>query len=273
MLRSLLELTRPINCAITALAVALGALLAGGDILFSALVMAMASAALVAASGNVFNDVIDLEIDRLNRPDRPLPNRRVGRGVATVFGALAGAVGVVCASRIGPTHLALALGVLVALVVYDRWLKGVAVLGNLVVSAAAALALPYGGLIGEAWTATLVPSAFAFCLHMAREIIKDVEDMDGDRLVGARTLPVRVGRYRAISVAIYWLFALVVLTPLPHLLGWYGLAYMRIAILLDAACIAIMISLHRNPFRGGLSRASSGLKGLMLLGILAVYFG
>ncbi|MAE71428.1 MAG: geranylgeranylglycerol-phosphate geranylgeranyltransferase [Gemmatimonadetes bacterium] len=273
MLSSLLELTRPINCAITAVAVALGALLAGGDIAFSAWVLAMASAALVAASGNIFNDVIDLEIDRLNRPDRPLPNGRVGRGAATVLGALAGALGAACAYWIGPVHLTLSLCVLVALVVYDRWLKGVAVVGNLVVSGAAALALPYGGLLGDAWSETLVPSIFAFCLHMAREIIKDVEDMDGDRLVGARTLPVRVGRYRSLSVAIYWLFALVVLTPLPHLLGWYGLAYMRLVILLDAACIAIMISLHRNPFRGGLSRASNGLKGLMLLGILAVYLG
>ncbi len=272
-LRSFMELTRPLNCAITACAVALGALLAGGSIEPRALLLGMASAALVGACGNIFNDVIDLEIDRLNRPDRPLPNGRVSRRAATLFGLLVAAAALTCARRVGPVHLSLAATVLVALLVYDRWLKRRAVVGNLVVSAAAAAALPYGGLLGADWTATLVPALFAFCLHMAREIVKDVEDMDGDRLVGARTLPVRIGRYRALSVAIYWLLACVALTPVPHLLGIYGMGYMRVVVFFDAGCIATMISLHRNPFRGGLSSASNSLKGLMLLGILAVFLG
>lgn len=273
MIRSLIELTRPLNCLMTAVAVALGTFLAGGTPDWGLVLLAMIAAALIGAAGNVFNDVIDLEIDRLNRPDRPLPNARLSRAWAIIFGIVLATAGIYLAARVSTIHLLLAAAVLLAIVIYDWRLKGVAVVGNLVVSLAAATALPYGGLLGATWRATLVPALFAFLLHMAREVVKDVEDMDGDRLVGARTLPVRVGRHRAISVAIYILFVLIALTPVPYLLSWYGVGYMRVVVFLDAACVWLIISLHRNPFRNNLSKASSSLKALMLVGILAVFLG
>ncbi len=273
MIRSFLDLTRPLNCAIAALGVAVGAYLAGGDIDTHLLLLAMGAAAAIGAAGNIFNDVFDLEIDCLNRPDRPLPNGRIPIPAAIVFGTILGCAGLFMAARVSVWHMLIALAILVAIVIYDRWLKRVAVAGNLVVSLTAAAALPFGGLLGEAWSATWVPTLLAFLLHLAREIVKDVEDMDGDRLAGARTLPVLVGRHRALSVAIYVLFVLVSLTPVPHLLGWYGIGYMRVVVFLDAACVALIVSLHRNPFRTNLARVSGSLKMLMILGIVAVMLG
>ncbi len=119
----------------------------------------------------------------------------------------------------------------------------------------------------------MVPALFAFLIHLAREVLKDVEDLDGDRLAGAETLAVRVGRYRALSIVMYLLFGLVALTPLPYLFGYYGEAYMRTACLVAAALIGVISSLHRNPFRTNLARMSSTLKGVMVLGILAIYLG
>jgi geranylgeranylglycerol-phosphate geranylgeranyltransferase len=273
MIRSLLELTRPLNCTIAAVGVAVGALLAGGDVAAASLLQAMAAAAAIGAAGNIFNDIFDLEIDRLNRPDRPLPNGRISIPVAGASGLLLGGVGLVMAARVSLLHLLVASAILLAILIYDRWLKRVAVAGNLVVSLAAAAALPFGGFLGAAWSATWVPALFAFLLHLAREVVKDVEDMDGDRLAGARTLPVRVGRHRALSVAIYVLFTLIALTPVPHLLGWYGIGYMRVVVFLNAACVALIVSLHRNPLRTNLARVSGNLKMLMILGIVAVMLG
>lgn len=273
MLRALVRLTRPVNGVITMVAVALGYFLADGQGPVSTWLIAGLSAAAIASAGNVLNDIVDLEIDRLNRPHRPLPNGLVSRSVAGVFAALLAGAGMLLAHGLGMAPFVFAGAVLVLLAVYDVWLKRTPVLGNVVVSAVAASCLPYGGLVAGDPVPTYVVAGFAFLIHLAREILKDVEDRDGDRLAGARTLPVIVGPHRAVSAVLYLLFVLVVVSPIPHLVGLYDIDYVRMIFVMDAALITVMLRLHREPSRANLGRMSSALKLLMVLGIVAVYVG
>ena len=76
-LRALFDFARPINGLITALSVAVGGLCAQGPILADAVLLAALSAVWINAAGNAFNDLIDVDIDLINRPQRPLPAGRI----------------------------------------------------------------------------------------------------------------------------------------------------------------------------------------------------
>ena len=75
-LRALFDFARPINGLITALSVAVGGLCAQGP-LTDAVLLAALSAVWINAAGNAFNDLIDVDIDLINRPQRPLPAGRI----------------------------------------------------------------------------------------------------------------------------------------------------------------------------------------------------
>ena len=279
-LRALLRLPRPLNGLITALSVGVGAFAAGApqhhlygaapppEVWWAAL-----AAALVAGAGNALNDVADLEIDRINRPQRPLPTGHLSRRAALVQSVVLALAGIGLALWQGPALGGMALLVTAALVLYDLWLKRTALWGNLLVSALAAAAFPFGALaagqLGRAW----IPAGFAFLFHLGREIVKDLEDVEGDRAQGARTLPLRAGAPFAAHLAAGILFVLAVFTWWPWLGGIYGWTYLVPVLGVDSLLLwAAWRLLHDRAATPG-AQLSSRLKWGMLLGLLAVVAG
>lgn len=270
---ALLALPRPLNCLITALSVGVGAFAAGSRWPSYEVWWAAFSAALIAGAGNVFNDVADLEIDRINRPRRPLPAGRLSRGAARVESLLLALAGAALALWLGPVMGAIALAIILLLLLYNLWLKRSALWGNLLVSAVAAAAFPYGALttgdLGRSW----IPAGFAFLFHLGRELVKDLEDVEGDRAAGARTLPLRLGLRPAARLAASIYLSLIAFTLVPWVLGLYGWGYLTLVAGVDGVASYAAFRLfcdHSAPKDASLSRL---LKVGMLLGLLAVLAG
>jgi geranylgeranylglycerol-phosphate geranylgeranyltransferase len=261
------ELVRAGNLLIAAAGVAIGGSLALGRVAFpQPLVLAMLSAMGLGALGNVANDLWDAEADRVNHPRRPLASGAIPPAAALVIGGVAGGAALVLARLAGPWVLGVAVVAAAAMLAYSPFLKPVPVLGNVVVAAVASLPLLYGaGAVGD-WRVGLVPFGIAALLHLAREIVKDVEDVRGDRAAGRRTIPIAWGERTAFLAASLALVAFVPVAVLPWLVGAYGVRYGALASLVAAGAVAVVARL----LDGRLEGARSGLKLGMILGLLAL---
>ena len=233
--------------------------------------MAATSAAAIAAAGNVYNDLRDLDTDRINRPDRPLPAGRIPARVAAAQAVLLVVLGLALAWALGSAAGGLATAVAVGLVAYSARLKRTGLGGNVLVSALGALAFPFGAIAMGAWGRSWIPAGYAFLFHLGREIIKDVEDAAGDEASGSRSLPLVLGcRQAGLASAAIYLF-LGVITPIPWILGMYGWSYAVAIVLLDAVVLVVLYLLliqQRPPTDQLLSRLLTAAMGMGLAAIV-----
>lgn len=261
------ELTRPVNCLIAFAAVLLGGWLGIRDIA-EALLMAALSAALIAGGGNVHNDLCGVAEDRMNKPHRPLPSRRLSPAVARVEMGILFLAGILIACALPIAAFAIALVAIASLIGYNAYLKRVPLLGNVVVSALGGLAFLYGGAAVDALLAPWLVAGFAFLFHLGRELLKDLEDRTGDRQLPGGTAAIAWGERRT-RVLITGIFALlIVATPLPALIGVYGPAYLGPIVVLDVLLVFVLIRLWRRE----LDFLSHLLKAGMVLGLAAFLF-
>src|SRR3954466_6413321 len=135
------KLARLPNAAVAAGGVWLGHACLPGPIDARAAALGSLAMALLAAAGNMHNDVIDLPIDRINRPDRPLPSGRIAPRAALAVASITFAASLALAFALGRDqgYLVAAMGLL--LYFYNVNLKGMPLAGNLAVALLCALAI------------------------------------------------------------------------------------------------------------------------------------
>jgi geranylgeranylglycerol-phosphate geranylgeranyltransferase len=224
----LVELTRPGNAVFSGVLTFIGAFVAaGGGAAGLPVATAVLATVCAVGAGNAINDYFDREIDRINAPDRPIPRGAVTPRQALLFSTALFCCATVAALQLPVVAVAIAAVNLVALVAYTKLFKGLPGVGNLVVAS-------LGGstfLFGAASVQALDPVVFvlfglASLSTVTREIVKDVEDMAGDREEGLATLPLVVGERRALHVGSVLLSGAVLASPLPYLQDTFGLAYL-----------------------------------------------
>lgn len=270
------KLVRPLNFILFLAGVAAGAILSGGlDALHgenaTRVWWTMLSAALIGGAGNAINDYFDYEIDAVNRPDRPIPSGQISRRSAFIFSALLALGGILISIYLSPGHFILASISTVLLFFYSSTLKLKGFLGNLTVAGIIAISLLYGGASTGEMIAAIPGFIFAFLLVLAREIIKDIEDLEGDESYNAQTIPIVHGVRSAsiISQSIIWL--LIVLSPLPFVFLNYGGWYMALIIVLGLSLISTLILLNSTDLKKETySMVSHRLKASMIIGIGAL---
>lgn len=174
------------------------------------------STVMIAAAGYVINDYFDVAIDRVNKPERLVIDkgikRRVAMGAHTVINILALLIALYVSYQAGSIKL-VAVHILcaVGLWFYSTNFKRQFLIGNLMISVFTALVpfivglyelLPvhkiYAEMIDETslqeeWKFVLGISFFAFIVTLLREIIKDMEDVEGDEKYGCKTMPIVIG--------------------------------------------------------------------------------
>ena len=232
------------------------------------------SGGLLTAGANAINDYFDLEIDRINKPERPLPSGRISKKEALIFAVVNYAAANTIAAFISPVALAICFVFSVLLYFYSALFKRIALLGNLVVSLATGAAFVYGGAAVGRFGQATIPASFAFLMHLGRELIKDMEDIEGDRRNKARTMPVLFGVLPTQVLTTVILLLLLIATVLPGVFHIYGKYYLFIVIagvhtVLFYTLFSLWLSPHRDTFR----RLSALLKLDMLVGLLAIYAG
>lgn len=267
-----LRLVRAHNLLLAAAGVFAGGWIALGGFGTSRLLGFAALAAVgFGAAGNALNDIWDAPADRVNRTarERPLAGGRIGRGTAelcVVGGAL---VGFASAALVSGTAVLVGLAALAVIIVYSPVLKRRGLVGNIAVALLAGLPLMYGALAAGTPAQGMVPWALAAWIHLVREIVKDIEDEAGDRLVGRRTLPIALGARGAALVAAAVGVAFVPASlVLPFAAGYRGVYY----VLAVFAQLAVLLVASRL-ITGRMDRNSLLLKGAMLVGIVAMVAG
>ncbi len=232
-------ITRPANSVVAGLAAIVAYLIATGA-LVPGVILLMAVVALITAAGNVINDYYDAAIDAINRPERPIPSGTVSRNAALVYAGVLFFLGILISGFTSPLCLAIAIFNAILLVVYAARLKSTPFFGNAAVSYLAASIFLFGGALagGDRLPDMLPIVAITFLAMLARELLKDAEDIDGDRAGGADTLPIRIGVRKTALFAFIFTVAAVAASVLPTFWwgAWYllGIALVNILIILAA---------------------------------------
>ena len=231
------EITRPANAAVGAFGAAVGGYV-GGSLSASVAVAAVVTA-FGTGAGNAVNDYYDAEIDAVNRPERPIPSGRISRrGAALLSAALF--VAALALTVVFLPVLAVGIGVvnLAVLVVYSSHLKRLPLVGNVAVAYLAGSAFLFGGAAARGVEFTVVLFALAALVNLGREVVKDVEDIEGDAAEGARTLPVVYGERPALAVASASVVVAVALSPAPYFVfDRFGVAYLAAVGVADAVLL------------------------------------
>ena len=270
-----ITLLRPSNFLITVASVFVSCLLAGGRIeQTSAMILASLAAGLIGAGGMVINDIFDVEIDRINKPQRPLPSGAVSAASAAFFYSLLSAVGLLLNLFLHSSAQAIAGAAVVLIFYYSYKLKSTPLFGNLLVGFLTGLAFLYGGAVVGNMDRGVIPALFAFLINVGREIIKDMEDVEGDAKHAAATFPIKYGIRAASVVATLFLLAVIGATILPYLTHQYGITYL-VLVMLGVNCVLafVIFSLWRDVRPDNLHRLSTILKYDMLVGLIAIYLG
>jgi geranylgeranylglycerol-phosphate geranylgeranyltransferase len=271
-LAGLLRITRPVNSLVAGLAALLGYIVATGTLAPISLLL-VPIIVFITAAGNVFNDLCDLAIDRINRPDRPLPSGTVTTGAAGVLAGFLFAAGLVLAIPAGLPCVIIAVVNSLLLLFYARVLKRTALWGNVAVSYLTASIYPFGGaLAGLAGLERTLPLAgITFLAMLSREILKDAEDVAGDRAAGARTVPIVLGVKKAGVAAYACALGAIAFSLLP-VVPWWGPPYL---LGIGAADVVILFGAARalrctTPECVRVSRSTSILKTGMYLALAVI---
>ena len=231
---------------------------------------------LVAAGANALNDACDVEADRINRPERPLPSGSVTRRVAVGLFVVLSVAALVISWILSAEHFVICTAVVVGLLLYNVRLQHVAVVGNLIVAASVAATLVFGAIADGIVVDVYVGAAFAFLTTLARELVKDLEDVTGDTVAGSRSLPVLAGE----PVSRWIAGAIIVLTaglvPMPFI--WWGFSglYLLVSAAAAACLLVAVVVLARMAFgvslpgKNGYARTSTLLKVAMVFGLVAL---
>jgi len=268
---SYLKLTRPLNNLITALTVFIGAWITGGLDSAHKLILVLFSASFISAGGYAINDYFDLEIDRINKPLRPLPRGEIRPESALVISFFLFLAGLVLGILVKTIAFLLAFITILLLILYSFKLKRTALFGNLTISLVCGLAFVYGGIVGRDFRLSLIPAGFAFLFHLGREILKDIEDLKGDVSVDAQTLPVIWGINFSLLFTTLIFSALIVLTVLPYYFNIFRFLYLVIVLGVDLLLIYVMISMWKDQSKRNLGTLSGVLKLGMILGLVAIF--
>jgi geranylgeranylglycerol-phosphate geranylgeranyltransferase len=228
----------------------------------------------MTAGANIINDLFDLEIDRINKPERLLASGKVSIWQGKLFFICSYATGIFFSLIAGRELFFIALIFAALLYWYSFKLKRVMLWGNFIVSLATGFAFIYGALAAQNWKAGIIPAIFAFFFHFGREIVKDMEDVLGDSVNNAKTLPVIRGYKTSAMVVIILFGLLIILTIIPYILDIYNLIYLIIVIIgVDCVLLAVSILIWKQQKPQMLHKISLILKIDMVVGLLAIYLG
>ena len=255
----------------------------------------------IAAGGYVINDYFDVKIDRINRPDNLVVTRIISRDAAmNLFYGLT-AVGVIAGTVVAwwahSWTLLFTYVVIPGLLwFYSASYKRMFLVGNLVVAFASAIvpllvaianadylhhlyqnALAYSPIVGELYVWTGGFAIFAFLLTWVREIVKDIEDIEGDREMECRTLPIvwgdKVAKIIAtiLLVVIATLIVYILFAVLPFSHEWKSLPtrYVVFGLIVPILCSIILLWAANN--RTEYHRVQTISKFAMFMGMLFSY--
>jgi geranylgeranylglycerol-phosphate geranylgeranyltransferase len=241
------------NCVMGALGALLAALICAGpeqlpdytaEVALSMLIVMMFTGA-----GNALNDYFDREVDRVAHPERPIPLGLVSPRSALVLSIVLFSFTVVASMFVNLWCFVIVVTSMFFMVAYEMLLKAEGLAGNLTISWLTGALFLFGGAAVDSMDIAWILAALAFLATLGREIVKDVQDIEGDR--GSRTtLPMRLGTKNAGFVASAAFVGAVALSPVPYLCELLSVWYIPVVAVADAMFIYCATVHFADPKKG-----------------------
>ena len=200
-----IALTRPGNAILTAIAVIAGAFIAAGPEIIefqTEIAICCVSAMMLVGGGNALNDYNDRESDKENHPNRPIPSGEISAETALNYSHILLGSGLVILWFTLANWLVFLIALIgvLTLIAYENGLKAAGIAGNIAVGFMSGAVFLYAGMAVDNPGPTIWMFGLAFLATISREIIKDIQDLEGDR--DRKTLPSRIGIDYSLNIAI-----------------------------------------------------------------------
>jgi 4-hydroxybenzoate polyprenyltransferase len=252
---------------------------------------------LIAVGGYVINDYFDVKIDRINRPERMVINKLISGHTAIklhiILNGIAMVLGFYLAWRIKAISFGLVFPFISGILwIYSAKYKRMLFWGNFIVAVLSAFVILIVWLFEFFWlrlnafqfievlpdirwvTRIFIGYAmFAFLVSMVREIIKDMEDTEGDKSVGCKTLPIVVGiKYTRLIVGAILLATIILLGYAQMILFRLGMlvVFWYFMVTVQTGAVYLLVKIFRTGNKQEYHYLSSLCKLIMLAGILSM---
>ena len=256
------------------------------------------STVLIAAGGYVINDYFDVKIDRINRPDDLVVTRHISRdGAMRLFQVLSG-IGIISGLAVAWWARSWTLGMTYIVIpgllwFYSASYKRQLIVGNIVVAFVSALvpmliaivnadhlrhlygeALTYTPIVGQLYVWLSGFALFAFLITLIREMVKDIEDINGDCEMECRTMPIVWGIKTTKIIATTLLIATIALIaymafmvlPFPYNWQSFSARYVVFGLMIPIVCAVILLWASKTPLE--YRRTQLIIKFVMFMGML-----
>ncbi|NAS29983.1 prenyltransferase [Flavobacteriaceae bacterium R38] len=245
----------------------------------------------IAAAGYIINDIQDVEIDKINKPEQLIINQHISEKRANNFYLIFNFIGVLLgfyiSNIIGKTGFAVVFVLISGLLyLYATSLKQYLIISNIVVAILVSISILIIGLFDvlPIMTTTneflvkyhfkilLIYTGFAFYTNLLREVIKDIQDIDGDYTNKMKTLPIVLGKQRTIKlISVLSLFiAVAVFYYMYSYLSDYQVIVFYMLGLIIAPVIYFSFLAWEAEKKKDFSKLSILLKLIMILGVLSI---
>jgi 4-hydroxybenzoate polyprenyltransferase len=262
----------------------------------SAFFLLSLSSVLIAAAGYIINDYFDLNIDRVNKPEKIVVEKLIKRRWTIVWHWILSGIGVLLGFYLSweLRNIFVGLANLICVLLlwfYSTSFKRKLLIGNIIIALLTSwvvlvlylcefrlhrLVEPvYKQILSRVYKLSVLYASFAFITSLVREVIKDMEDVVGDRRYGCRTMPIVWGMNVSKVFTGVWLtvliFALVVVQVyVLQYRWWWSIAYALMLIILPL--LVILRRLYAAVSTKDYHDLSTLVKGVMLAGILSMVF-
>ncbi|TYB31989.1 MAG: hypothetical protein FXF47_01225 [Candidatus Mcinerneyibacterium aminivorans] len=184
-----IKLIRPINLFIIILSFIVGYVFTKGEISIVLPIIYI----LIASLGYIINDIKDYEIDLVNEPERPIPSNTVKKKEAKIFFVILLIFFVILNFLVKTKLLIFNDLVLILVIFYSIYFKRKGFIGNLIVAFFTISPFVAIYILTDDLKNLVAIMFFAFCINLLREIVKDLKDFRGDKLVKSKSLPIKYG--------------------------------------------------------------------------------
>ncbi|GAB4163991.1 MAG: geranylgeranylglycerol-phosphate geranylgeranyltransferase [Candidatus Promineifilaceae bacterium] len=271
--KALFSLTRPLTTFSGVLSTVMGGYVAGTGAWLHITLAAIATA-LITGAANAWNDYLDIEIDKVNQPQRVLPSGSVSPQTAWRFSLALTLLAILLPLLINLPTFLMALASSVLLYVYSWKLKSTVLVGNATVAGISALSVVFGGVAAGHVQPTLLLALIIGVAILGREVLKTMADYEGDLSQQCRTVATVWGK--RVSRNIFFILATTtgIIMMVPYLLRVYSPVYAYIvAFGVYPVLLYILIRVARDTSARQLNFLSRLMKYDYFIWFLAVILG